>query len=352
MTGHFDSLVQDLPALGRFPRAALTDGPTAIEPLRRLGAMVGVDLLVKRDDTLPLAMGGNKVRQLEFYLGEALRAGADTVLITGAVQSNFVRLCAAGCRKLGLRPVVQLEQRVPKQDVAYNTSGNVLLLRMLGAEITTFPEGEDEAAADANLDRMATALRAEGAVPYVVHLGIDHPPVGGLGYVAAAVETLQQSRAEGRLPDHVVVASGSALTHAGFLVGARLMGWDVPVHGICVRRAAGPQRDRVLRRARELAAMLGGAPQAVRPEDIRVDDTCLAPGYGRMNDRVAEALTLSATLEALLTDPVYSGRALAGALHLARSGAFDAGDSVLFLHTGGVPAIFGYQSDLEGAPPV
>ncbi len=350
MTGHFDRLVQDLPALGRFPRAALADGPTAIEPMQRLGALVGVNLLVKRDDTLPLAMGGNKVRQLEFYLGEALRAGADTVLITGAVQSNFVRLCAAGCRKLGLRPVVQLEQRVPKQDVAYNTSGNVLLLKMLGAEITSFPEGENEAAADANLDRMAERLRAEGAVPYVVHLGIDHPPIGGLGYVAAAIETLQQSKAEGLPLDHVVVASGSALTHAGFLVGARLMGWDVPVHGICVRRDAGPQRDRVLRRARELAAMLG-APQAIRPEDIRVDDTCLAPGYGQMNDRVAEALELSATQEALLTDPVYSGRALAGALHLARSGAFDAGDSVLLLHTGGVPAIFGYQSDLEGAPP-
>ena len=311
-----------------------------------LGEMLAVNLYVKRDDTLPLAMGGNKVRQLEFYLGEAKKAGADTVLITGAVQSNFVRLCAAGARKFGMRPVVQLELRVPKNEPAYNTSGNVLLTKMFGAEIRYFSEGENEAAADANLDRIADQLREGGAAPYVVHLGIEHPPIGGLGYVAAAIETWQQSKAMDLSLDHVVLASGSALTHAGFLAGARLIGWDVSVHGVCVRREADQQRNRVFQRAREIAELLE-QNNVISGKDIQVDDTCLAPGYGQMNDKVAEALHLSATEEALLTDPVYSGRALAGAIHLARTGKIKSGETVLFLHTGGVPAVFGYQSDME-----
>ena len=126
-------------------------------------------------------MGGNKIRQLEFYLGPAKQQGADTVLITGAVQSNFVRLCAAACRKLGWHPVLQLEDRVPHTDPAYNNSGNVLIDRLLGADIHYFPEGENEAAADANLDRLAEETKAERAQSHVIHLGTDHPPLGGLG---------------------------------------------------------------------------------------------------------------------------------------------------------------------------
>ena len=343
---HFEKLVHDLPALGAFPRAALAEGPTALEPLARLGARLGVDLRVKRDDTLPLAMGGNKVRQLEFYLGEAVAAGADTVLITGAVQSNFVRLCAAGARMLGMRPVVQLEARVPRADPAYQGSGNVLLLKMLGAEIVHFAHGEREAEADANLDRLAGELRATGANPYVVHLSIEHPPIGGLGYVAAAVELHRQCRATGAMPDHLVVASGSGLTHAGLLVGARAIGWDVPVLGICVRREAGQQAPRVLRRAREIAGLLG-RDGLVDAADVMVDDRALAPGYGQMNALVAEAMRLAAQDEALLTDPVYSGRALAGLIGAVRDGSIAQGARVVFVHTGGTPAIFGYQADIE-----
>lgn len=345
MSSRFQSLVDKLPALAARPSIRLHEQATDLHELKRMGDRLGIRLDIKRDDTLPLAMGGNKVRQLEYYLGPAAEIGADTVLITGAVQSNFVRLCAAACRLQGWHPIVQLEDRVPKDDHPYNTSGNVLLDRMLGAEIVRFAEGENEAAADANLDRIAEERRSRGKTPYVIHLGIDHPPHGGMGYAAAAVETFLQYEALGYMPDHVVIPSGSGLTHAGFLAGARAVGWDVNVLGICVRRSADLQQQRIERRAQEISAWLEG-DLPVRAADVNVDDTVLAPGYGRMNPEVAEAMDLAARDEAILLDPVYSGRCFAGLIQHVRSGTIKTGDRVAFIHTGGAPAIFAYQNDI------
>jgi 1-aminocyclopropane-1-carboxylate deaminase/D-cysteine desulfhydrase-like pyridoxal-dependent ACC family enzyme len=286
-------LSNDLPSpesliegLSRHPRASLAPLPSNIDLLERLGARLGVELLCKRDDALALAMGGNKVRQLEYYCGAAGAKGADSLLITGAIQSNFVRLTAAAARKLGWLPVVQLEKRVPKEDPAYLGSGNVLLDRLLGAEIHYFAEGEDEAAADANLDRLAEDLRARGRKPFAIHLGIEHPPIGGLGYVRAAAESFQQLGTAASGITHAVVPSGSGLTHAGFLVGAKALGWKIPVLGVCVRRDAVAQRDRVLRRAKEIAELIG-CPGLVGEDDIVVDDGVLFPGYGRLNRETA-----------------------------------------------------------------
>jgi len=345
MSSRFDTLVGKLPALARFPSIRLHEQATDLHPMQRLGDRLGITLDIKRDDTLPLAMGGNKVRQLEYYLGPAAEMNADTVLITGAVQSNFVRLCAAAARLKGWHPIVQLEDRVPKDDLPYNTSGNVLLDRLLGAEIVHFSEGENEAAADANLDRIADERRAQGKNPYVIHLGIDHPPIGGLGYAAAAVETFLQYEARGEMPDHVVIPSGSGLTHAGFLAGARAIGWNVKVWGICVRRDADLQRQRILRRAGEISAWLEG-DLPVAEDDVQVDDTVLAPGYGRMNPYVAEAMELAARDDAILLDPVYTGRCLAGLIHHVRGNVIKPGERVTFIHTGGAPAIFAYQNDI------
>jgi D-cysteine desulfhydrase family pyridoxal phosphate-dependent enzyme len=330
--------------LRAFARVDLGRSVTPIDPLSRLGKRLGITLSAKRDDMLALAMGGNKVRQLEYYLGPARAEGADTVLITGAVQSNFVRLTAAAARKLGWHPVVQLEDRVPKEDGFYNASGNLLLDHLLGADIHHFSEGEDEVAADANLERLAEELRAQGRKPYVVHLGIGHPPLGGLGYAHCAAECFAQVQASADLPDHVVVASGSGLTHAGFLTGARALGWRVPVHGICVRRDVVQQTARIGKRGRELGDMLGGV--TVCAEDIHLDDAVLAPGYGQMNTAVMDAIRLAAQDEALLVDPVYTGRALAGLVSLVARGVIEKGSRVLFIHTGGTPALFAYQSDL------
>lgn len=338
-------IVRQLPGLKAHAKADLNVQPTAIDELHRMSAKLGVRLFAKRDDTSILAMGGNKVRQLEYYLGPAMSRNTDTVLITGAVQSNFVRLCAAAAAKLGWRAVVQLENRVSKDSASYNESGNVLLNHLLGAELHYFDGGEDEVAADASLDKLADAQREKGRNPYVVHLGIKYPPLGGLGYAQCAVECFLQLQANNQWPDHVVIPSGSGLTHAGFLVGARSIGWDVPVHGICVRRDAVQQHKRISQRAAEINQMLKGAAPIIS-NDVLVDDSVLAPGYGQMNEQVINAMTLSARFDALLLDPVYSGRTMAGLIDLVDRGVIAQGESVLFMHTGGLPGIFAYQDDL------
>ena len=292
------------------------------------------------------ALGGNKVRQLEFHLGEARARGADTGLVTGAVQSNLARLAAAGARRLGMDVHVQLEERVDDADDLYRASGNILLDRLFGAMLHSFPVGEDEAAADAALERRAEALADEGRRPYVIHSAPGHPPLGGLGYVVAAEEIMEQARARDTGFDAVVCASGSALTHAGTLVGMRTMGETVPVYGICVRRDALRQSARAAKLSAELAAMIG-RPAACDAGDIEVSDSVHAPGYGRLNDAVREAMEMAARLEGLLLDPVYTGKAMAGLIAHVRTGRIAAGSRVLFIHTGGQPAIFAYADQLR-----
>lgn len=341
----FDTLLETCPALAQHPRTALGDGPTAIQRAERLGGELDLDLLIKRDDTFDLMLGGNKVRQLEFYFGEAEAMQADTILITGAVQSNFVRLAAAAARKLGMQPIVQLEERVPSNDASYRQSGNALLDHLMGATVHHYPEGEDEAGADARLEELAEVERANGRRPYVIHLGIDHPPIGALGYVVCGLEAMAQLE---EAPDQAVVPSGSGLTHAGFLVGVRLAGWQGPVHGICVRRDAEAQRARVLRRAREVAALLE-VPDLIAEDDVLVHDHVLKPGYGRLNREVLEAILRAARSESLLLDPVYSGRNMAGLIDLRARGTLSENERILTVHTGGTPGVFGYADKLNAA---
>lgn len=334
-----------LPSLKRHARVDLGIQPTPLEFLPSLSAKLNVKLFVKRDDCVSFALGGNKIRQLEYYLGPAKDIQADTILITGAVQSNFVRLCATACRKLGWHPIVQLEKRVPNDNENYKSSGNVLLNNMLGAEVHYFDEGEDEAAADANLDIMAERLSKQGKKPYVIHLGVEHSPLGALGYALAAAEVFLQYKSQGIMPDHIVIPSGSGLTHAGFLCGARSIGWDVKVHGICVRRNKEAQTSRITGRAKEIDKMLGGTGN-VRLDDIQLSDSVLAPGYGQLNADVKEAIKMAAHHEGLLLDPVYSGRAFAGLVSLVRDGTISKNETVTFIHTGGLAALFAYQDDL------
>ena len=335
-----------LAAVDRFPRVRLGHSPTPLEPAPNLGAALGIELWLKRDDCTGLAFGGNKVRQLEFYLGEARARGADTLLTTGAVQSNFVRVAAAGARQLGMDVHLQLENRVEAADDLYRGSGNVLLDRLLGATLHAFAADGDESAADAALDRLAESLAGKGRKPYVIHVGLGQPPLGGLGYVVAASEVLEQVQARGIGFDAVVCASGGALTHAGLLVGLRALGEPVPVHGICVRRDARQQRVRVAQRATELAAMIG-FPKVFAADDVHASDEVHPPGYGLLNEAIGEAISMAARLEALLLDPVYTGKAMAGLVALVRAGRIAAGSRVLFVHTGGLPAIFSYASRLE-----
>ena len=341
------SIYRNLGRLGDLPRARLCHVPTPIEPMPNLGARLGdVRLYVKRDDCTGLALGGNKVRQLEFYLGEARAGGADTVLITGAVQSNFARLAAAAARKLGMDCHIQLEERVPGSDPVYRGSGNVLLDRILGATLHSYSEGEDEAGADKRLHEIAAGLESQGRRPYVIHLAPGHKPLGALGYVVAAHEIVAQMAAEDLSFDEVVVPSGSGNTHAGLLFGLRALGCPVRVTGICVRRPAADQRGRIASCCREIADLLGLEP-VVGDADICLIDDFLAPGYGRLNDPTVRAIETAARTEALILDPVYSGKTMAGFIH--RAGEAGQGRALLFIHTGGAPAVFAYGTALTEA---
>jgi L-cysteate sulfo-lyase len=328
--------------LERFPRARLVTAETPVERLDQMSDTLGLDLWLKRDDLTGLGMGGNKTRQLEFYFGEALAQGADTVLITGAVQSNFVRSVAAAAARLGLRSVLQLEERVTGMGEVYYRSGNVLLTKILGAEHISYPLGEDESGADDALHKRADELRSEGHTPYVIHLGIDHPPIGALGYVAGAVELDRQISDF----DVAVVPSGSGSTHAGILTGLRMAGQSAPVYGICVRRDHDQQKARIVTVLKKLADMMGIDP-ALTANNILTWDGALAPGYGIVGETTLEALTLMARTEGVFLDPVYSAKTFAGLLGLMKEGHIRRGQKVVMLHTGGLPAIFGYQDVLE-----
>ena len=333
-------------ALARFPRVAVTHAPTPLEPLANLGADLGLSLLAKRDDCTGLGFGGNKVRQLEFYFGAALAEGADTVLITGAVQSNFVRTAAAMAARFSMECHIQLEERVPDVTPLYRDNGNVLLDRLLGARLHSFPEGENEAGADAAVAVIADKLRAEGRKPYIIPLGVDHPPLGALGYVTAAIELARQL--EDHAPvDEIVVASGSAATHAGLLFGLRALGLEIPVCGICVRRPAAAQQPRVVKRCADIARLLD-LPLVVPEADVRVFDGTLAPGYGLLNAATVEAIRRTAEREGLFLDPAYTGKVMAGLIGFAEAGAL-AGPHIVFMHTGGTPALFAYADQLVDA---
>jgi len=325
-----------------YPRIRFAQTPTPLELMPNLSKLLGgPDLYVKRDDLTGLAFGGNKVRQLEYYFGDIVEKGADTVITTGATQSNHARVTAAMASKLGLKCEVQNEKRVPGRDEAYYESGNVLLLKLMGVRLHDYPVGEDEDGADSALEDISDRVRAEGGKPYVIPLAPVHPPLGSLGYVDMIGELLEQAQERDLRIDAIVTPTGSASTHGGILVGLRSRASDIPVYGICIRRPADAQRERVLDRARAAASLIG-RQDLIEEDDINVDDGYLGPGYGLPNEKLMEGMQLAAGCEALIVDPVYSGKAMAGLIGLVRQGVFAKDQNVVFIHTGGTPALFAY----------
>ena len=327
------------------PRLILANSPTPIEDMPNFtNQFSGAQLFIKRDDYTGLAFGGNKLRQLEYYFGKAKAQLADTILITGSTQSNFARLTAAAACKHNMECHIQVEHRVANTSKSYLRSGNILLSRLLGATLHEFPHGEEEAAADANLEAIAKQLKDNGKTPYVIHLGVDYPPLGALGYVNAAHELHQQMTKQNQMFDEIIIASGSGATHAGLLFGLRALGCDLPIKGICVRRTKELQRSRIVSHCAGIAKLLGiGNP--VADSDIELNDDALAPGYGKMNDKVLEAIKLTAQNEGIFLDPVYTGRTMAGFIDRVKQS--QANQKLLFVHTGGQPAIFAYEEQLQ-----
>lgn len=329
--------------LARFPRRRYTPAPTPIEFLPHLTRELGgPEVWVKRDDLTGLTGGGNKTRKLEFLVAEALAQGADTLITVGAVQSNHCRLTAAAAVREGLRCRLVLEQRVAgSYDPA--ASGNNFLFDLLGVEAVTVVEaGADLAAA---MQAVADNLAAEGRRGYVIPGGGSNA-LGALGYVACAEELLAQTFDMGLALDHVVVASGSAGTHAGLLVGLTGANAGLPLTGINVRRPRAEQEGNVHALAVRTAELLGAPPPA-REAVVALDDW-VGPGYSLPTAEMVEAVRLLARLEGVLLDPVYTGKAFAGLLGLVRQGAFKRGERLLFVHTGGSPALYAYQDVLRG----
>jgi L-cysteate sulfo-lyase len=325
-----------------FPRVSLAHLPTRLEFMPRLSEHLGgPEIWVKRDDCTGLATGGNKTRKLEFSMGEALGLDADTIITVGAVQSNHVRQTAAAACKLGLKCEVLLEHRVPDPTDLYRTSGNVLLDRIFGANLREYPKGTDF---DAEMSRIAREVRASGGTPYIIPGGASNT-VGALGYVGCAEELLQQCDQQDVSFDHVVLASGSAGTHAGFVVGLRGHGQSLPILGIGVNAPQAEQEEKVFRLARETADYVN-KPGCVSREDIVADCSYVGPGYGLPTDSMKEAVLMLARQEGLLFDPVYSGKALAGMIDYIRQGRFAQGQKIVFLHTGGVAGLFAYADTL------
>lgn len=327
------------------PRHRVLHQTTPLTPMLALSDSLGLDLWFKRDDLAEPSFGGNKSRQLEYYFGAAQRVGADTILITGAVQSNFVRLAAAVAKSLGMQAVVQLEKRVPVDDQTYQTSGNVFLNQILGAEILHYPEGEDEAGADKALYDRAEALKAEGRVPYVIPLSENHPPLGALGYVNAAHEILKE---KGDF-DVFVVASGSGATHSGLLAGVRGAGSQATVIGSCVRRDKSLQEPRIGRIMKRLAELYDGAAK-VQAEDIVIWDGALAPGYGKVGPHVQASMKMVAEQEGVFLDPVYTAKSFAAIPALVADGTIPQGARVCYVHTGGLAALFAYHGLMTNQP--
>jgi len=321
--------------LSRFPRRIYTRSATPLEPLPRLTERYGgPHLWIKRDDQLGLLGGGNKTRKLEFLMAEALAQGADTVITTGAVQSNHCRLTLSAAALEGLKGWLLLEERVPGSYLPEGV-GNHLLFRLLGAEeIRVVPAGTDLVA---GMEDLARELRAAGRRPYIIPGGGSNP-LGALGYAACGFELLQQAFQQNLSLDHLVCASGSGGTHAGLLAAVTAAGVGIPVTGISVRSAAGPQIEKI-RALTEATLDQMGAPVNLPPDAVRVVDTQVGAGYSLPTDAMIRAVQLLATTEGILLDPVYTGKAMAGFLELIESGAFAPGEKVAFLHTGGAPSL-------------
>ncbi|WP_425988931.1 D-cysteine desulfhydrase [Brevundimonas sp. TWP2-3-2] len=328
--------------LARFPRLRLAHLPTPLEPLPRLSEALGIDLWIKRDDCTGLAGGGNKTRKLEFLLGDAFEQDADTLVTQGAVQSNHVRQTAAAAAAVGLKCEVILEERTGSKAVDYVHNGNVLMDRLFGAVIRSVPGGSDM---PAELEKTAAEIRARGGKSYVIPGGGSNA-IGALGYVDCAREIVVQADELDLAIDLIVTATGSAGTHAGLVAGLAVLGADIPVLGIGVRAPKDRQEANVLKLAKETAALLGH-PDRVKDEMVVANCDYVGAGYGLIDQAVVDALVLAARTDAILLDPVYTGKAMKGLIALARAGTFE-GQRVVFLHTGGAQGLAGYQGELDG----
>jgi L-cysteate sulfo-lyase len=327
--------------LAAFPRLGLADLPTPLEPMTRLTAHLGGPRLwVKRDDATGLGFGGNKLRKLDYVLHDAISKGADTIVSGGVVQSNSQRQVAAVAAKLGLAcHLAVYHGRLAPPTPEYETSGNALLNRLFGAHLHDVPWTGDRNAA---IRTLVDDLKAKGRKPYFVPYGVSNA-LGAVAYATTIAEIEQQAVRLGFKPAAIVHCTGSAGTQAGLVVGAAAAMPGTRIVGIDIDAEPARVRSDVVALARHAADLL----------EVDFDESTVevvaghaGPAYGVPHEATIEAIRLAGRTEALVLDPVYSGKGLAGLIAMIRQGRWRNGEDVVFLHTGGAPALFAYQSAL------
>ncbi|WP_163264217.1 1-aminocyclopropane-1-carboxylate deaminase [Chelativorans alearense] len=330
--------------LEKFERYPLAFGPTHIEKLERLSAHLGggVELYAKREDcNSGLAFGGNKLRKLEYIVPDAIASGADTLVSIGGVQSNHTRMVAAVAAKIGFKCRLVQESWVPHEDAVYDRVGNILLSRVMGAEVELVDEGFDIGIRE-SWENALRDVEAKGGKPYPIPAGASVHKYGGLGYVGFAEEVRAQEAELGFKFDYIVVCTVTGSTHAGMLVGFAADGRARKVIGIDASATPAQTKAQVLDIARKTAALVD-LGHAIEEDDVVLVEDYAYPLYGVPSEETKQAIRLSARLEGMMTDPVYEGKSMQGMIDLVKKGFFPEGSKVLYAHLGGVPAINGYS---------
>lgn len=330
--------------LDQFERYPLTFGPTPIERLSRLSEHLGgkVEIFAKREDcNSGLAFGGNKIRKLEYIVPDAIASGADTLVTIGGVQSNHTRQVAAAAAKIGMKCRLVQESWVPFEDAVYDRVGNILMSRVMGAEIEMVDEGFDIGIRE-SWERALEDVKAKGGRPYAIPAGASVHRLGGLGYVGFAEEVRAQEAEMGLAFDYIIVCTVTGSTHAGMLVGFAKDGRAERVVGIDASGTLEQTRAQVLDIARNTADLVG-LGREISDADLTLIPDYAYPAYGVPSAETNDAIRLAARMEGMMTDPVYEGKSMQGLIDLVRKGHFPAGSKVLYAHLGGVPAINGYS---------
>ena len=330
--------------LENFERYPLTFGPTPIEKLKRLSEHLGgkVELYAKREDcNSGLAFGGNKVRKLEYIVPDAIASNADTLVTIGGVQSNHTRQVAAVAAKIGMKCRLVQESWVPFQDAVYDRVGNILMSRVLGAEVELVDEGFDIGIRE-SWERALEDVKAKGGKPYAIPAGASVHKFGGLGFVGFADEVRAQEKDLGFRFDYIIVCTVTGSTHAGMLVGFAKDGRADKVIGIDASGTLEQTRAQVMDIARNTADLVE-LGQDISDDDLILIEDYAYPAYGVPSDETNDAIRLAARTEGMMTDPVYEGKSMQGMIDLVEKGYFPEGSKVLYAHLGGVPAINGYS---------
>ena len=330
--------------LDKFERYPLMFGPTPIEKLSRLSEYLGgkVEIYAKRDDcNSGLAFGGNKIRKLEYIVPDAIASNADTLVTIGGVQSNHTRQVAAVAAKLGMKCRLVQESWVPFQDAVYDRVGNILMSRVMGAEIEFVDEGFDIGIRE-SWERAIEDVKSKGGKPYPIPAGASVHPLGGLGYVGFAEEVREQEAAMGIRFNYIIVCTVTGSTHAGMLVGFANDGRARNVIGIDASATPEQTKAQVLRIAQDTAELIE-LGREISADDVVLREEFAYPVYGVPSEETNEAIRTCARTEGMMTDPVYEGKSMQGLIGLVRKDFFPAGSKILYAHLGGVPAINAYS---------